>query len=43
VVADGRWLAGAQDRGDVLVWDFEHPDQPPTQIARATTTGSAPS
>ena len=30
--ADGRYLAGAQDVGDVLVWDFAHPDRAPVRI-----------
>lgn len=26
--ADGRWLAAAQQAGDVLVWDLDHPGRP---------------
>jgi WD40 repeat protein/DNA-binding SARP family transcriptional activator len=29
---DGRWLAAAQDHGDVLVWDLTHAAAPPLRI-----------
>jgi WD40 repeat protein len=30
---DGRWLAATQAAGDTLVWDLDHPTQPPLHFA----------